>query len=180
MPITVLRELTDSLYEIKLEFYSPTFGDRIRTFCMCPAGEVTMETTGGLEPVITVNADDTIRAAAGKMVERGIGAVVVVEEGKPVGILTERDVTKQSIKANDAMSKPVRSVMSKSLVTAPESMSIQQGMEGGTGRAYIQQGGTKGFSLLLQHGVTATCQRALQQMVPGGYLPEPPHLLRLV
>ena len=55
MPITVLRELTDSLYEIKLEFYSPTFGDRIRTFCMCPAGEVTMETTGGLEPVITVN-----------------------------------------------------------------------------------------------------------------------------
>ena len=55
MPITVLQELTDSLYEIKLEFYSPTFGDRIRTFCMCPAGEVTMETTGGLEPVITVN-----------------------------------------------------------------------------------------------------------------------------
>ena len=55
MPITVLQELTDTLYEIKLEFYSPTFGDRIRTFCMCPAGEVTMETTGGLDPVITVN-----------------------------------------------------------------------------------------------------------------------------
>jgi uncharacterized FAD-dependent dehydrogenase len=55
VPITVLQELTDTLYEIKLEFYSPTFGDRIRTFCMCPAGEVTMETTGGLDPVITVN-----------------------------------------------------------------------------------------------------------------------------
>ena len=55
VPITVLRELTDTFYEIKLEFYSPTFGDRIRTFCMCPAGEVTMETTGGLDPVITVN-----------------------------------------------------------------------------------------------------------------------------
>jgi hypothetical protein len=55
VPITVLQEFTDTLYEIKLEFYSPTFGDRIRTFCMCPAGEVTMETTGGLDPVITVN-----------------------------------------------------------------------------------------------------------------------------
>ena len=55
VPLTVLEKLTDSLYEVKLEFYSPTFGDRIRTFCMCPAGEVTMETTGGLEPVITVN-----------------------------------------------------------------------------------------------------------------------------
>jgi len=55
VPMTVLQELTDTLYEIKLEFHSPTFGDRIRTFCMCPAGEVTMETTGGLDPVITVN-----------------------------------------------------------------------------------------------------------------------------
>ena len=55
VPLKVLEELTDVLYEIKLEFYSPTFGDRIRTFCMCPAGEVTMETTGGHDPVITVN-----------------------------------------------------------------------------------------------------------------------------
>jgi len=55
VPMAVLQEFTDTLYEIKLEFYSPTFGDRIRTFCMCPAGEVTMETTGGLDPVITVN-----------------------------------------------------------------------------------------------------------------------------
>jgi uncharacterized protein len=55
VPMTVLQELTDNLYEIKLEYYSPTFGDRIRTFCMCPTGEVTMETTGGIDPVITVN-----------------------------------------------------------------------------------------------------------------------------
>ena len=55
VPFTVLEELTSIFYEIKLEFISPTFRDRIRTFCMCPAGEVTMETTGGDEPVITVN-----------------------------------------------------------------------------------------------------------------------------
>ncbi len=55
MPMSVLKELTDKLYEVKLEFRSPTFGNRVRTFCMCPAGEVTMETTGGTESVITVN-----------------------------------------------------------------------------------------------------------------------------
>ena len=55
LPFKVLEELTDIFYEFKLEFHSPTFGDRIRTFCMCPAGEVTMETTGGHDPVITVN-----------------------------------------------------------------------------------------------------------------------------
>ncbi len=55
VPVAVMAELTNMLYEAKLEFLSQSFDDRIRTFCMCPAGEVTMETTGGSDPVITVN-----------------------------------------------------------------------------------------------------------------------------
>ncbi len=55
VPVAVMEELTSVLYEAKLEFLSKSFDDRIRTFCMCPAGEVIMETTGGCDPVITVN-----------------------------------------------------------------------------------------------------------------------------
>ena len=55
VPAAVLEELTSVLYEPKLEFYSKTFDDRIRTFCMCPYGEVTIESTGGEDPVTTVN-----------------------------------------------------------------------------------------------------------------------------
>ena len=55
VPVAVMEELTDGLYEAKLEFLSESFDDRIRTFCMCPAGEVIMESTGGADPVITVN-----------------------------------------------------------------------------------------------------------------------------
>ncbi len=55
VPLAVMAELTDVLYEAKLEFLSKSFDDRIRTFCMCPAGEVIMESTGGCDPVITVN-----------------------------------------------------------------------------------------------------------------------------
>jgi hypothetical protein len=55
VPVGVMEDLSNVLYEAKLEFISPTFDDRIRTFCMCPAGEVIMESTGGLDPVITVN-----------------------------------------------------------------------------------------------------------------------------
>ena len=55
VPAVVLEELTSVLYESKLEFYSKSFDDRIRTFCMCPYGEVTMESTGGEDPVTTVN-----------------------------------------------------------------------------------------------------------------------------
>jgi uncharacterized FAD-dependent dehydrogenase len=55
VPNKVMKELTDVLYEVKLEYLSQSFRDRIRTFCMCPAGEVIMESTGGTDPVVTVN-----------------------------------------------------------------------------------------------------------------------------
>jgi len=51
----VVEELTTALYEAKLEFRSASFNDVIRTFCMCPGGEVILESTGGCDPVITVN-----------------------------------------------------------------------------------------------------------------------------
>jgi len=55
VPVAVMNDLSNVLYEAKLEFLSPSFDDRIRTFCMCPAGEVIIESTGGSDPVITVN-----------------------------------------------------------------------------------------------------------------------------
>ena len=55
IPMTTMEKLTSTLYESKLEFYSRSFNDRVRTFCMCPGGEVIMESTGGSDPVITVN-----------------------------------------------------------------------------------------------------------------------------
>jgi len=55
VPVAVMAELASVLYEVKLEYMSKSFNDRIRTFCMCPAGEVIMESTGGSDPVVTVN-----------------------------------------------------------------------------------------------------------------------------
>ena len=50
-----MHALTDSLYEVKLEYLSKSFDDRVRTFCMCPGGEVIIETTNGADPIVTVN-----------------------------------------------------------------------------------------------------------------------------
>ena len=55
VPVAVMEDMTNVLYEAKLEFLSKSFDDRVRTFCMCPGGEVIMESTGGCDPVITVN-----------------------------------------------------------------------------------------------------------------------------
>ncbi len=51
-PASILRKLTDLAYEAKLIYYSKTFDDRVRTFCMNPFGEVVMET---IEDIVTVN-----------------------------------------------------------------------------------------------------------------------------
>jgi uncharacterized FAD-dependent dehydrogenase len=49
---TVMEPLTDPLYEFKLRYRSPTFQDGVRTFCVCPHGEVTLEP---YDDVVTVN-----------------------------------------------------------------------------------------------------------------------------
>ena len=43
LPAPVMEPITSRLYESKLIYYSPTFGDEVRTFCMNPNGEVVSE-----------------------------------------------------------------------------------------------------------------------------------------
>jgi hypothetical protein len=52
LPAGVLRPLTDLLYEPKLHYYSRAFDDKIRSFCVCPYGEVVAE---WVDDVMTVN-----------------------------------------------------------------------------------------------------------------------------
>ena len=48
----VLEQLNESLYEAKLVYYTPTFDDKVRTFCTNPSGEVSTEYyDGGLAVV---------------------------------------------------------------------------------------------------------------------------------
>jgi uncharacterized FAD-dependent dehydrogenase len=49
---SVMDDLTDALYEPKLVYFSKSFDDHVRTFCVCPKGEVITESYEG---IITVN-----------------------------------------------------------------------------------------------------------------------------
>ena len=51
LPAPVMSHITDKLYESKLVYHSPTFGDEVRTFCMNPYGEVVAENYGGIATV---------------------------------------------------------------------------------------------------------------------------------
>jgi uncharacterized FAD-dependent dehydrogenase len=52
VPAVVTQHLTDAIYESKLVYYTKSFDDRVRVFCMAPHGEVVMENNDGL---VTVN-----------------------------------------------------------------------------------------------------------------------------
>jgi len=52
LPATVLEPITRLVYESKFFYYSRAFDDQVRTFCMCPYGEVSTEFAGD---VMTVN-----------------------------------------------------------------------------------------------------------------------------
>jgi uncharacterized FAD-dependent dehydrogenase len=52
LPAVVMEHITEIVYESKLVYYTKSFDDRVRTFCMNPYGEVVNENNAGL---ITVN-----------------------------------------------------------------------------------------------------------------------------
>ena len=51
-PAPIMEPLTKEAYEAKLIYYSKTFDDKVRTFCMNPYGEVVLEQS---DDIITVN-----------------------------------------------------------------------------------------------------------------------------
>jgi CBS domain-containing protein len=67
--------------------------------------------------VVTVRPGDTLARAIGLMDEKGVGAVVVVEDQRPVGIITDRDVAIALGARGSAREAPVQDVMTCPVTT---------------------------------------------------------------
>ncbi len=52
VPAVLTDEITEKVWEPKIHYYSKSFDDLVRTFCVCPRGEVVAENSSG---VVTVN-----------------------------------------------------------------------------------------------------------------------------
>jgi CBS domain-containing protein len=67
--------------------------------------------------VVTVSSSDTLASVASSMEEHNVGAVVIAENHKPVGIVTDRDLalllgargTSPRIPVAEVMSSPIKS-----------------------------------------------------------------------
>ena len=75
--------------------------------------------------VYTVTPDTLAGDVATLMVTQGVGDVIVVEEGKPVGILTDRDLVARVMAAGlDGKTVLVRDIMSTPPVTVPRNEEV--------------------------------------------------------
>lgn len=74
--------------------------------------------------VVTVRPEDTAWTALELMVSRGVGALVVVEGNRPIGIVTERDILRRLLRGSGPeglLTLLVRDVMTKEpIVCTPE------------------------------------------------------------
>jgi len=71
-------------------------------------------------PVHTIDADQTIESAVEKMTAEQTGALIVMEDDRPVGIFAERDVMRAYLtdRTMDFMGRPVREAMTNRLISA--------------------------------------------------------------
>jgi CBS domain-containing protein len=66
----------------------------------------------GQQALCTLPRDATVREAAGLMAERRIGAIMVIEHGELLGIVTERDIVFRVVaKSLDPQTTPLATVM---------------------------------------------------------------------
>jgi CBS domain-containing protein len=78
-----------------------------------------------IKPVVTASAQMTVEEAARAMRTRNVGALVVVNAGRPIGMLTDRDVAVEVVaKGLDPDTARVGDVMHKKPITIREDLGI--------------------------------------------------------
>lgn len=74
-------------------------------------------------PVYVVSPDETVARARNLMLRHKIGRLVIIEENKPIGIVTKKDISRRLNQAEPQWRRrpidhiPVRKVMTESLIT---------------------------------------------------------------
>jgi len=79
--------------------------------------------------VWSISPDATVFAGLTLMAEKNIGALLIIEDGKPVGIMSERDYARKIIlEGRSSRETRIRSIMTTRLVWAHPSDSVEHAM----------------------------------------------------
>ena len=126
--------------------------------------------------VVTAEPGTPIGEVAKRMADAAVGAVVIVEGGKPVGIVTDRDLVLEHLAKGHTQEHPVREAMSgggplSRLVTiAPDLDVLEAAQELGrhkVGRLPVVEGGRL-VGMLSAGDITKQLRTALDGLVAEG------------
>jgi CBS domain-containing protein len=73
---------------------------------------------------LTVKKTDSLHKAAVAMMERGVGSAVVISDGKPTGIITDRDALRVIAQGADPKSLSVGDCVKRALKTVTGSLDM--------------------------------------------------------
>jgi CBS domain-containing protein len=76
-----------------------------------------------------VSPDDSIQNAARIMRDCDTGAVPVVDNGRPIGMVTDRDIVIRAVAEDGHLNRPVREIVTTGIVCASPDMSTREAEE---------------------------------------------------
>ncbi len=74
--------------------------------------------------ISTIESGEPLREAVSLMKKSGLGCVVVLEDGKPAGIFTEKDLIRKVAEGPASLELPMKQVMSKPLTVVSPSATL--------------------------------------------------------
>ena len=79
--------------------------------------------------ILTIGPDRSVYDAVETMAEKEVGALLVVEEGEVVGLVSERDYARKIIlKGLSSPKTPVRNIMATHVVYARPELTVEEGL----------------------------------------------------
>ncbi len=123
------------------------------------------------KPVVTVGPRTPLRTAASLMREHDVGALVVSEQNRPVGIITDRDIAMALCERGFTVDEPVQQVMTVPVESLREEDGIYDAtrrmMEAGVRRLPVVDEMGRLVGLVSLDDLLLMLSRALNQMAEG-------------
>lgn len=80
--------------------------------------------------IVSLQAEDTVEHAAQLMKEHGVGSLPICNEGKIVGIITDRDIALRSVAMGESIqNQTVRNIMTSNPITVSTNISATEAAE---------------------------------------------------
>ncbi|QBD84093.1 CBS domain-containing protein [Clostridium tetani] len=80
--------------------------------------------------IVSLQAEDTVEHAAQLMKEHGVGSLPICNEGKIVGIITDRDIALRSVARGESIqNQTVRNIMTSNPITVSPNISATEAAE---------------------------------------------------